>query len=106
MRDSYRLVDVQIRDQVMLDCGLVNGEWVFNGIRINRRPGGRVPPAPGDYDDGPFKGAPKWHDGINALQDWEERGIPIPDKYHPRGNQAGIAPMPREPIPRISHSAP
>lgn len=48
-------------------------------ICIERRPGGRVPEAPGQEPDDNNK----HHECMNAHQDWEERGIPLPDKYNP-----------------------
>lgn len=89
--DLYLITDVRPGDHVrttFADDGVIATCYE---ISIRRRPGGRVPPG---YDKRPYYVA-YHHDRMNAIQDWEEKGIPIPDLYHPRGNQAGIAPMPR-----------
>ncbi|MBX9580863.1 MAG: hypothetical protein K2X87_11195 [Gemmataceae bacterium] len=78
---SYRPADVRVGDEVNLVFvpEPAGNEEVFWGMQIERRPGGRVPPAPADR---PGDRDP-WHERANAYQDWEERGIPLPDKYDP-----------------------
>jgi hypothetical protein len=90
-RDTYRITDVQIGDVVSIEWNRINGIEFCQAIRIYRRYGGRVPPAPREPPDARYK----WHEECQAIQDWEERGIPIPTKYHPGGPQAGVAPPPR-----------
>lgn len=100
---TYRLADVQIGDRVKVNGTVLNGVEYIEAISIRRRPGGRVPPAPGQVadplfipNDSRFKDPQPWyHERMNAEQDWEERGVPIPDKYHPGGPIPGVAPMPR-----------
>lgn len=88
---SYRVQDLQLGDQVEVYYNRVGGEGLCTEICIIKRPGGRVPPAPGQKPDDVYK----WHEIQNAWADWMDYGIPLPDKYHPGGHQAGIAPMPR-----------
>ncbi|HJZ54490.1 MAG TPA: hypothetical protein VKE74_06005 [Gemmataceae bacterium] len=71
-------------------------------VTIYRRPGGKIPPRI-DGVPGLFSG--HWHEWTQACQDWEEEGIPIPEKYRPvRGLIAvpfpPVAPMPREAGPK------
>jgi len=97
---TYRLSDVCVGDKVAIFCSVTDG--VCTHICINRRPGGKIPPAPGEPADIVFK----YHELVQTRQDWEEKGTPIPGKYHPGGNVKGIAPMPREAIPRIAPATP
>ncbi|MDB5309721.1 MAG: hypothetical protein JWO38_3923 [Gemmataceae bacterium] len=104
---SYRLADIRVGDEVDLHVGQYLPDanppaQICTGICIQKRPGGRVPPAPGEDPMSGFK----HHECMNAMQDWEEFGTPIPDKYHPRGPQAGIAPPPKPITLRIPPSAP
>ena len=102
---SYRLADVREGDEVRLR--LDSGPHYSNlcvGISIVRRPGGIIPPAPGEN--------PGWdlphHERMQAYQDWEERGAPVPEKYmssfyRERAEQRQrerTAPPPREARPR------
>ena len=100
---AYRFADVKVGDQVRIDCSRVDGLDFCDHICIDRRSGGRVPPAPGDDHDTRFQ----WHNRCNALQDWEEFRIPVPDEFHPGGNQGAVAPMPHDPVqPRKTEVAP
>lgn len=76
---TYRLADVRVGDEVSLSCELVEGEDVCQQVFIQRRPGGRVPPAPWPT---PTYGFP-YDEAMNAFQDYEEWGVPLPDKYDP-----------------------
>lgn len=78
-RFSYRLADVRIGDEVVASCELVGGVDSCRRIKIHRRPGGRVPPAPGQKPDDPNP----YHEQANAEQEFEEFGTPLPDKYDP-----------------------
>lgn len=90
--DQYRLSDVRVGDMVGFDWRRVGEVYEIHYVRISRRPGGRVPPSPGEMPDAKIK----YHERVQSLQDWEEKGTPIPDKYHPGGGQTGIAPPPHE----------
>lgn len=92
---SYRLVDIMINDEVLLVNHLKDGDFVCNEIKIRRRPGGRVPPLPAEKPDirpGPY------HEAMNAHQDYEDWGIPLPDKYDPDKIFPNFKPM-RGPAP-------
>ncbi len=75
---SYRIKDVKVGDQVVLSISHVNKEVTCTTICIQRRPGGKVPPAPGDSSRNPHP----WHERCNALQDLELKGSPFPEKKH------------------------
>lgn len=75
--DMYRLTDVRVGDKVNISYSRIGGVDICTHICILRRPGGRVPQSPGDPDHA----TNKIHDRMNAYQDAEERGIPIPPKY-------------------------
>ncbi|MBX9580932.1 MAG: hypothetical protein K2X87_11540 [Gemmataceae bacterium] len=77
--NSYRLADLQVGDEVVLELEGEGPEGVVRAVRIDRRPGGRVPPAPANEPGDPRA----WHLQANAYQDWEERGIPLPDHLDP-----------------------
>lgn len=91
-RDTYRVEDVRVGDVVILR--LLHSDLVHNiceSIKIMRRPRGIVPPPPAELPSARNKHA----DWVNALADWEERGIPLPYKYHPGGPWPQLAPPPR-----------
>jgi hypothetical protein len=88
---TYRLADVQEGDNINIQCRWVHGVEICDAICIRRRPGGRVPPAPGED---PTVMLP-WHELTNAYQDREEKGIPLP------WGQSEIAPAPRPAMPLI-----
>lgn len=74
---TYRITHVRVGDRVSIEYDRRNGVDICKMIRIERRPGGRVPPAPGEKAD-TFR---KHHEGANANQDWEENRTPYPRKY-------------------------
>jgi hypothetical protein len=76
---QYRARDVQVGDVVAIEHSRVDGVDTCDDVCIYRRPGGRVPPAP---DESPDQGY-RWHERMNAYQDLEEKGIPLPAKYAP-----------------------
>jgi hypothetical protein len=78
-QNTYRPADVRVGDEVHIRCKLVGGVDTCYAICIDRRPGGRVPPAPGEPADDPKP----WHEYANACQDYEELGVPLPEKYRP-----------------------
>ena len=104
--DTYRLTDVRVGDLVMIKCRLDGGVNICDTICILRRPGGRIPPAPGERAGSQIK----HHERAQAFQDLEEKGIPIPDRILPSwelaARRAKNAPMPREVIPRIPPAVP
>lgn len=77
---TYRLVDVKVGDRVSIACLKLNEELRCETICIQRRPGGRVPPCPDEKPDSNRK----WHEYVNAKQDFEEKGIPLPAKFDKR----------------------
>ena len=81
---SYRWSDVKVGDRVSIRFEKVGGARNCTAIRIERRPGGRVPAAQLKEQDPFHKGIPQWHELANALQDFEEKGIPLPEKYRPK----------------------
>jgi len=77
-RETYRLADLKLGDKVQIATGEDDqGVWTQE-IRILRRPGGKVPPNPGDEFATENEGS---HMRMRAYQDWEEKGIPIPKNY-------------------------
>lgn len=115
--DTYRIVDVKIGDKVFIGFDRRNGVDICTAIRIVRRPGGVVPPAPGEKPTDVHR----HHEQANADQAWEENKVPYPRKYWPSylgqdGNfyvgpypshskvivfVLPVAPAPREIQPRI-----
>jgi hypothetical protein len=102
---SYRITDVRIGDRVVVNRSSTReGLWFCDHIMILRRPGGKVPEAPHDTDSKSRGYA--WHEHCQAHQDFEEKGIPIPDKFLP-GYKDKIAPPPHEvKAPRIPNAEP
>lgn len=95
--------DVRVGDKVSIDYSEdKQGGVLCYQISIMRRPGGRVPPGYGVFTLPPII---RHHEEANAYQDWEEKGIPIPDKFlspwQLEARRAKIAPPPREARPRI-----
>ena len=90
---SYRLSDVAVGDKVQIWCLELNGVLRCETIGIDRRPGGRVPPCPGERANHPCP----WHEKCNAHQDFEEKGIPIPAKFDPK---QGLGWLNGKPIPQ------
>ncbi len=90
---SYRLCDVAVGDKVDMWCLELNGVLRCETICIHRRPGGRVPPCPGERANHPSS----WHEDMNAQQDFEEKGIPIPKKFDPK---QGLGWLNGKPIPQ------
>lgn len=74
---NYTRDHVQVGDIVQLACQVYKGEIECRSICIRRRPGGRVPCAPGDERIRQFP----YHERMNAFQDFEEKGIPLPKKW-------------------------
>jgi hypothetical protein len=89
---TYRISDVKVGDIVQLR--FLQSDYYINvihGICIYRRPGGKIPPAPGEKD----KQGIRYHERMQARQDWEEKSIPIPMKFlSPKDKRERIAPAP------------
>src|SRR5205807_144424 len=80
---TYRLSDVRAGDRVSIFYNQrINGVETCNAICIRRRPGGLVPPAPGE-DQTRLR---RWHDEMNRAEARarveEELGVP-PDGRPP-----------------------
>jgi hypothetical protein len=74
---GYRVKDVKVGDVVAVTFDRINQVEACNSISIRRRPGGRVPPSPVEDPDDIYH----HHERMNAYQDLEEKGIPLPFKY-------------------------
>lgn len=79
VNSDYRLSDVKKGDKVHLVLRASGDDDLCLAIRIMRRPGGEVPPAPFEPSDVPHK----YHLDMNAYQAHEERGIPLPPRLDP-----------------------
>jgi hypothetical protein len=95
----YPLRDVKVGDFVEACSGLHNGVQTCFEISILRRPGGRLGPRSvqprsksSDSYMLEFKLRVPYHELVNAIQDYEERGIPVPPHMRPAG---------RRPVPGI-----
>lgn len=84
----YPLADVRVGDLVAVNT--TSGDMVYE-ICIYRRPGGRLgPPSVVVRDrrvkyniDLCFTKPRPYHEWVNAIQDYEERGIPLPPEMRP-----------------------
>lgn len=94
---AYRASDVRIGDEVQLDLSGPREQKVCVRILIERRPGGRVPPAP---QETVYEGRPHHHEFQNVLQDWES-GSPIPEAYRKYFAEVLPSPTPVAPEPRM-----
>lgn len=94
MRPPYPLADVRVGDQVYVLCGPEAGVETCYEIWIYRRPGGRLGPPSVMTSNGKRikydycfsfdrRQTYPYHEWINAFQDYEERGIPLPEKMRP-----------------------
>ena len=105
--DSYRPQDVKVGDVVYIRYDRIVGDETCKQIMITERPGGLVPPSPNDRGD--VKGI-KYHEWRNAQNDFDIRGIPLPDRFlspaELEERRAKIAPLPHAPIRRIPESQP
>jgi hypothetical protein len=95
---QYRASDVRVGDRVATHysrvAGVDIGVDICDDISILRRPGGRVPPMPGDKPGHPLP----FHEKMNMLQDFEEKGIPLPRRFRYNGTpppERELAPPPR-----------
>ena len=102
--ETYRITDVRIGDEIEMSVqDNLFADPVCDAILICARPGGKVPPSPGEAEfrkDHPSS-RPLWHERRNAQQDWEERGIPLPYEFHPGGSK-GFPIHPGESWPQLA----
>ena len=70
--ETYRLSDVSVGDHVRIGYIRLNGVDIVEDISIRRRPGGLVPPAPGEDP----KETNKWHDRCNAREFLIVKAVP------------------------------
>lgn len=95
---SYRYADLRVGDVIGIDFNSYLFANVVEIAVIRRRPGGRVPVAPGDREDDNWA----WHVRMNCEQDFEEKGIPLPKRFAQDktfGRINGVL-IPREAYPR------
>lgn len=81
---DYRLSDVEVGDKVYLILHPSGDDDICAAVRIRRRPGGLVPPAP--FED-PDVRIPN-HVILRAYQALEEKGIPLPPELDPNVREA------------------
>ncbi len=111
---THLVRDLQVGDVVFIRSysDRAGEEWIVE-IQIERRWGGKIPRMSGD----PFpERDTETHLRNQAEQDWEEKGIPIPDRFLDPWGQAPWtnppylppmrAPMPREVKPKMPDPAP
>ena len=105
---TYELPDVRVGDVVDVVFVPRDGRNVCHQIVIYRRPGGKIPPYKSDLPRGNLPGnINPWHARMQAYQDWEEKGIPIPDKHlpvHPAELSHPLPPV--APKPRVAGPKP
>lgn len=100
-RISYRIRDLKVHDRVSVWMSMPekeSEEWIAE-IKLHRRPCGKIPPVPGE----PFADLDGTHLRMQAEQDWEEKGVPIPTHFRDRFGRVlsvdppfpPIAPQPR-----------
>jgi hypothetical protein len=77
---QYRLSDVKVGDKVFFDWWRFEGVDYVHYVKIDRRPGGKVPPSPAEKPDEKNP----WHEKANAYQELEEKGTPLPEKFRPK----------------------
>ena len=103
--ETHLLTDLLVGDVVAVSTGVTREghEWAVR-IAVARRPGRDIPPLHGESNFGP-----PLHLQLQAEQDWEEKGIPIPRQFLDVRGWASpwtnppyppVAPAPREAKPR------
>jgi len=88
----YKLADIKVGDKVEVEYDRKGGIEICTAVCMRRRPGGKVPA--GHY---PANLGYQPHERCQALQDFEEKGIPLPEKYDPRPYVSLGPPMPGMP---------
>jgi hypothetical protein len=101
---GYVLSDVRVGDLVSIRYYTSHRRGILEvclEVKIWRRPGGKIPPWPGDGDPLTNERGTRFHQRMQAYQDWEEKGIPIPEKFRPVPTGMLAVPFPPEaPMPR------
>lgn len=97
----YRLTDVKAGDLVIIYYSHIDGVNICDHIRIQKRPGGLVPPLPEEAEAlrrPKYRPHLPYHEWSNAYWDLEDKGIPFPEYFEKLGVQRRwpIAPLPRE----------
>jgi len=75
--ENYTIADLKNGDSVVIGYITLNRVDYAETLCIRRRPGGRVPIAPGEVPTSQNQ----WHERCNAEQELEEKGIPLPEKF-------------------------
>lgn len=76
---NYRLTDVQVGDRVYLRTLPIEEDDYCLTVKIERRPGGLVPPAPWQDPESEYP----YHVKMRAQQASEEFGILLPPQFNP-----------------------
>jgi hypothetical protein len=118
--EMYRLADVKLGDWVCVSYSKIGGTITCEHLRIQKRPGGLVPPLPKEAEElrhfvtrwklqHPGEPVPEafalipppipYHEYMNAYWDLEDKGIPFPEKFGDERRWL-TAPMPREVLPK------
>lgn len=74
---TYQWSEIRVGDRVQIRVQEDEANDICLAIGILRRPGGRVPPAPGQDP----RDENQWHASANAHQDHDLLGLPLPPKY-------------------------
>jgi hypothetical protein len=76
---THKLAELRYGDRVNIDYWRKDGVEVCEAVCVLRRPGGLIPPAHGEHPNTPIR----FHEGAQARQDRDEKGIPLPAKFAP-----------------------
>lgn len=98
---TYRLADIRVGDRVSIKGVRGFGVEFVEVVSIKRRPGASVPPAPGDLKRPPPLNQPWYHEMMDAMQAFEEKGTPLPEGFHEFKRWVHPAPPPREVPPKL-----
>ena len=94
------IADLRVGDIVQVEFS----RWdQCDAFVIWKRPGGRVPPVRGEN---PKPGRARYHESVNWRQDYEEHGIPLPERFYGLAGSGRIAPMPHVVYPKIPYAEP
>lgn len=107
----YRVNDIQVGDTIEMFYCRVDGVDVCDSFSIIRRPGGKVPPSPGDENLRAVVNrteltlnTSRHHERCQAYQEWELNGTPLPKWLWNGGEQLNLNPPypPTAPLPRVA----
>jgi hypothetical protein len=105
--DAYGLQDIKVGDYITIRYDRVKGTEYCTTMRIDRRPGGLVPPSPFEKIDGQLF---RYHELQNAYNEWVDHGTPIPDKFlspwELEERRSKTAPLPHAAVPRTPQAKP